>query len=918
MNARADRATAWRRLARALHRATLLAYPRAFRAEFADDLEHVFDARLTAARATRSRLGALPVAAFHLADAIASGLVARLNPPILQSPHPPIHTMSLLDSVRSDVRFAMRQFRHAPMFSLLTVATLALGIGATSAIFAVVNAVLLRPLPYVDPGRLVMVWSHNTRQHEPNNPVSPANFAAFRDGHVFADTQAMYSFLTSLQVRLDADPEFVQVATVTPGMFAMLGRQAEYGRPFREGDPDFVVVLSHQYWWRRFGGDPTVVGRAITIVGASAPVTVLGVMPDDFVFPYRSMLGPSGFSRATQPDIWLPLSPRVDTRLVDATGQPTRTIHYLAVVARLKPGATIETARADLETIATTRARDFPDTNSGWGITARPLHEQAVGAMKPALVTLLIGVGVVLLITCINVANVLLARATSRHRDLAIRSALGASGRRLIQQALVESTTLALAGGLAGLGLMWLGTRALIAVAPTNLPRLSEARPDLAVALFAIAVSVVTGLAVGVLPAAGAARSRAENALQESQRTTASPSRRRLRSGLIVTEVAMAMVLTIGAGLLLRSFIAVLDTDPGFVPDHLLTFQMSLPAGIPAPLPARVAFYDDLEARLRAIPGVTNVGGTTRLPLGSTNVTSQMDIDGRGLAPADMPEVEFRRASFDFFGTMGIPVVRGRGFTREDDLTAPPVAIVNTVLAARVFPNEDPLGQRVHLGPNPGARWITIVGVVGSIKHASLEEAPRPELYMPARQNPPNGPFVVLRTAVDPTTIAAAVRAVLKEAHVDPPASIRSMDEIRGDSVAERRFVLLLVALFGVLALTLASIGVYGVITLVAAERTTEVGIRLALGASPSDMLTLVLGQALGLAVTGVLVGGVAGLLLTRAMASQLFGVGSADPITYVTVAAVLLTTSLVAAFSPARRAMRTDPATTLRREGRT
>jgi predicted permease len=427
-------------------------------------------------------------------------------------------------------------------------------------------------------------------------------------------------------------------------------------------------------------------------------------------------------------------------------------------------------------------------------------------------------------------------------------------------------------------------------------------------------MSIGTGVAVGALPAVAASRSHAQDALRESQRTTASPARRRLRSGLIVAEVAMAMVLTIGAGLLLRSFIAVLGTDPGFAPDHLLTFQMSVPATVPLLVPARVAFYDDLEARLRAIPGVTNVGGTTRLPLGSTNVTSQLNVDGRGLTPAQMPEVEFRRASFDFFGTMGIPLVRGRDFTRDDNVTAPPVAIVNTALAGRVFPNEDPVGQRVQLGPNPNGAWITIVGVVGSIKHASLEEAPRPEVYIPARQNPPSGPFVVLRTAVDPATIASAVRATLKEAHVDPPASVRSMGEIRGDSVAERRFVLLLVALFGVLALTLAAMGVYGVITLVAAERTAEVGIRIALGATPSNVLALMLRQALTLAAGGVILGAGAGLLLTPAMASQLFGVGSADPVTYVTVAAALMATSAVAAVSPARRAMRTDPATTLRR----
>ena len=720
----------------------------------------------------------------------------------------------------------------------------------------------------------------------------------------------MYSFLTPSRLVIDREPETVQAATITPGMMELLGRGPMHGRTFRPDDAEPLMLLSHQYWQSRFGGDMGVIGRKVTAGSVPIPFTIAGIMPADFVFPYRSMLGPSGFSRALTADIWVPLTRQGETRLVDATGQPNRNIHFLSVVARLRPGATIDAARAELAAIAADRARSFPDSNSGWAVTVRPLHEQAVGRLRPVLLTLAAGVGIVLLITCINVANVLLARATGRQRDLAIRSALGASRRRLMQQMLVESLALGVAGGIGGLLLMFGVTQAVLALAPPNLPRLAEVSASAPVLLFAGAISVLTGLAVGLLPAISASRSRAGDSLRDSQRTTASSSRQRVRSALIVAEVAMAMALTVGAGLLLRSFVSLLGVDPGFQADRLLTFQMTVPPRVQGSGPGLVDFYDDLERRLTALPGVSAIGGTTRLPLGSTSVTTYIEVEGRDTPRAALPEVEFRRSVFDFFGTMRIPVVSGRPFTREDGAGAQAVVLVNSTLATRVFPGEDPVGRRIR---PTNSQWLTIVGVVGSIRHGSLEETPRPEIYINYRQGPPLSPFVALRTSTDPSTLAGAVRQVFRDVGADPPRDVRTMDDLRSASVGERRFVLVLVAAFGLLALALAGIGVFGVITLIAAERTTEVGIRLALGATPMAVLRLVLSHALTLTLAGVAIGTGIAILTVPLLGSQLFGVGRADPVTYLLVALLLIVVAVIASTIPARRAMRIDPATTLR-----
>lgn len=906
------------RLARLLHRGALIAYPPSFRREFGEELERIFDSRL------RDNAGAPPLRRTLLilyltCDAAFSGMAERgrvVAASWVWPRHTDLHSSNrsrgmTWESIRNDLRLALRQCRRSPLFAALTVASLALGIGANSAMFGVVNTVLLQPLPYKDPDALVMVWSDNVKAGAPSNPVSPADFEAFRAAPSFTAAEAMYSFLLNTPVRIDGEPEPALAAGVTPGMFPLLGRGPLIGTTFASG-PD-GIVLSYRFWQRRFGGDRAVLGRTMALAGSPEVLPILGVMPEDFTFPYGSMLGTSGVTRSVDVDFWLPLTRQRDARLVNAAGQPNRVVHYLGVVGRLDPGVSIGTIRAELDAIAQRRADEFPDTNAGWGVTTRPLHEQTVGALRPALLMLLGGVGVVLLITCINLTNVLLARAAGRGRDLAIRSALGASRRRLIQQMLTESLLLSIAGGIAGLGVMVFATRAIIALAPADLPRLGEVSPGIPVALFALILSILTGLIVGILPASSAAKSQAQDTLRDGTRATASPARRRVRSALIVAEVALAMTLTVSGGLLLRSFVSVLRVDAGFQSDRLLTLQTAVPERYAAP-DVRLAYYDQLEARLRALPGVLDVGGTTRLPLGSTQVTTMLEVEGRPTPRAEWTEVEMRRSVFDFFATMQIPVLRGRTFTRDDNASAPAVVVVNAVLASRVFGAADPVGKRVRFGPGEPP-WLTIVGVVGSIKHSNLEEAPRPELYINYRQGSgaPTSPFIVLRTTDDPSALAGSVRQALRDLGADPPVDVRTMDAIRSRSVAGRRFVLVLVGLFGVLSLALAALGVFGVISLIATERTTEVGIRLALGATPVQVMRLIVGYALQLALAGIMVGGIVALALAPVLEAQLFGVGSSDPVTFAGVAVMLTLTAAAAAMLPARRAMRVDPAHALR-----
>ena len=885
-----------------VYRLLLQAYPPAFRERFGDAMVQAFHDRYRRA-ASRGAIHAIAFFFRTLLDVFANAAAVRFT----RQERTPMNWQS----IGGDARYAARMFARNPVFTALAVVALALGIGANTAIFTIVNGVLLKPLPYAQPRELMMVWSTNAVEHREHDVVAPLDFLDYRKAGAFADMQATYSFIVGASLRTAAGTEQVVVTAVTPGTFEMLGRQPAIGRSFTQAEVQTAVVVSNRFWKSRLGADPNVLGQVLTI--QDQPRTIVGVMPADFVFPYRSMLGPSGFTRASDVEAWLPLEfVNADVRV---TGSATlaRNVRFLSVVGRLESGVTAAQANAEIAGIARQLAATYPDSNRAVGGTVVPLHDQAVGAVRPALVLLLGGVGFVLLMACVNLANLLLARSSARQREMAIRSALGAARRRLIVQTLVETVMLASLGGALAMAVVRSSMPALLALAPGDMPRLGEVKADLTVLGFAFALSIVTGLAIGMVPAFSASRPELQSALNSSGRgSTTGRRQRRIRNVLVTIEVGLAVVLTLGAGLLLRSFLSVLAVDPGFRPDNLLTLQIALPNHL-STAAQRQALYDTLFARLDALPGVTATGGTTRLPLGSTNVTTKIGIEGRDLPPGQWPEVEFRRAVHNYFAAMAIPVVRGRGFDDAHDGPATmPVVVINQTLARQQFPGEDPIGRRLRMSPTGG--WLTIVGVVGDIRHAGLETPPSPEMYIPGVQGPPSNPFIVLRTSGDPSSLAAAARAEVQMVDKTIAAyDIKTMTQIRSESVSQRRFVLLLVGAFGVLALIMAAVGVYGVMALIVTERAAEIGIRIALGAQPASVLRLVVGGGVTLASIGIAGGVLVALAMTPLLQTQLYGIGAMDPLTMAAVPVLLLAVAVIACWLPARRAMNIDPVNALR-----
>jgi predicted permease len=897
-------------VAGALLAIALLAYPRAFRARFGTEMRADF-------QIARGQ-SLWQVLVMHVANGLAERGAAMRRWPLWPNRRPHLYEprgrrAMFWENLRSDIGHALALAWRRPLVTGLAVLALALGIGANSAIFTVVNGVLLQPLPYGSASDLVMVWSSNVREQKPVNVVSPANFLDYRTGvEDLVDMEAFASFITSAQLQTDEGPEMVLTVNTGLRMFDVLQRQPILGRAFGPGDEN-TVVLSHGYWQRRFGGDPGIVGRTLTLDGT--PRTVLGVMPGDFVFPYATMLGPDGFTTRTGVDLWSAWIPERNP-FANRNGQIVRNVHYLAVVGRLRTGVSTRTLQTRLATVAAQLEQAYPASNSGWGAVVVPLHEQAVGPVRPALLLLLAGVGVVLLMSCVNVAGLALAQSVGRSRELAVRAALGAGRARLVRQLLTESVLLALAGAAVALLAVQWGVRALVALAPSTIPRLNEIHPDGTVLGVTLVVAIAAGIGIGLVPALAASRPDLRDALQDGGRGAAgaSPTARRLRSTLVIGEVALAVLLSTGAVLLLRSFTSLLAINPGFTPEGLLTMQVTLPDRVDTPA-ARLAYYDELFERLRAVPGVVAAGGTTRLPLGSTSVSTTVDVEGRPLPAAERPEVQFRRAVDDYFGAMETPLLQGRTFTREDGPASPPVAVINEAMAQRLFPGERAVGRRVRTGPNPSPdSWTTIIGVVGSVRHTGLEQVPAPEMYISHRQGPPVAPFLVVRASGDPAALVDTIRAEL--GRFDRALAIfdvTTMLDVRAASVAPRRFVLLLVSAFGLLALILAAVGVYGVMALVVGERTREMGVRLALGAEPRAVLRMVLGQATRLAATGSALGLIAASGLTPLLDSQLFGVRPYDPFTFGIVPLLLILVAAAAAYAPARRAMQTDPMQAIR-----
>jgi putative ABC transport system permease protein len=804
----------------------------------------------------------------------------------------------------ADIQYAIRNIGKKPFFYAIVILTLALGIGANAAIFTVVNAVLLRPLPFPQPDRLMMLWTYNPRQGFDKDVGTYPNFQDWKRASGSFDRMSGV-FGASMTLTGNGDPAQLTGLRVTPEFFETMGVSPAIGRPFTaaNGQPggERVVILAHGLWTRRFGADPSVVGRSILLNGVSHEV--LGVMP-------------ASFSPTEDAEYWVPLAPVGQfEELFRARGS-----YWLTIIGRLKPGITRQAAQSEMDAIAARLEKEYP-VNAGIGIRLVPMHEELVGDVKRPLLILLGAVSFVLLIACTNVANLLLTRAASRQRELAIRTALGAARSRLLRQLLTESLVLAVAGGIAGLGLAYWTIDVLRWLAPAALPRLSTVAIDGWVLAYAAFAAVLTSLLVGMVPALHASRRQSSADLKEGGRGGSDGTRgRRLRTALAVTELAIALVLLVGAGLLIRSFIALSNQNPGFA-KGVLTLRIQLPQA-KYPEPARITgFHEQLIERLATLPGVESAAAGTSLLLSRLPNSASINIAGRPPLPAGAKNspVPYDSVTPEFFSTLQIPLRRGRMFTLADGPQTQAVAIVNESFVRRFFPGEDPLGRRVTFGDTerPDTQWQTIVGVVADTKRGGFDREPWAEIYFPMRQAPERRVFAFIRTAGDPARLVSAARAAVWSIDRDQPiAAVRTVPELFAQQEANRRFTTLLLGLFATVAVVLAVVGIYGVIAYSTAQRTQEIGIRMALGADRGTVVRMVLAGGLRIAATGLALGVLGALALTQVLSSLLFGVSARDPLTFVLVPATLLLVSLAACWIPARRAMRVNPVIALRGEG--
>ncbi len=798
-----------------------------------------------------------------------------------------------------DIRYGVRSLLKHPGFTAIAVITLALGIGANTAIFSVVNAVLLRPLPFDDPERIVWLWDT-----QPQLPTAPASLPDFLD---WKEQNRSFEHLAAFQsgnMFLDAGDgtSDTRVGLVTPEMFSLFHVSPILGRTFTDEETlpgrNRVAVLSHSMWRNRFGSDPNVLGRTIQLSGAAH--TIIGVMPAGFSYPDRA-------------ELWRPL--RIDPAKLD------RGPHYLRVVGRLKPGVTLAQAQADMSAIAGRLAQQYPEKIAGHGVKLERLTDVIVGDIGLALFVLLGAVGFVLLIACANLANLMLARVGARQKEIAVRTALGASRLRIVRQLLTESILLAVSGGAAGLLLATWAVSWLVSLSPDTIPRVNEISVDPRVAGFTLLISVATGVLFGLAPALQVSRPDLTDALKESGRTTAGLRRNRLRGALVVSEVALSLVLLVGAGLMIRSFAKLNQVDPGFNPARVLTLGVTL---LPSKYPAdeQVAqLYSQILERAAAAPGVVSAGAISELPLSGGNTSDYFTIEGRpAIAKEAEPLTEYRVVTPRYFESMGIPLLSGRDFAGTDTRQSPNVVVINDAFARRHFAGENPLGHRIKLQGQERDPFL-IVGVVGNVRDIGLDEQPTPEAYVPFLQDPLSQTYqrsmrIVARTISDPRDVAGSLRSALTSIDKSLPVyEIKPMTKYLRDSLSRRRFSLVLLSVFGGVALTLAAVGVYGVISYGVTQRTHEMGIRMALGAQSRDVLKLVVRQAMMLALGGVGIGLLAALALTRLMKSLLFDVGATDPLTFAVIALLMTLIALLACLFPARRATKVDPLAALRYE---
>jgi putative ABC transport system permease protein len=806
-----------------------------------------------------------------------------------------------------DVRYATRTLSRQPGFTAVAVLTLALGIGANTAIFSVIDAALLRSLPYREPGRLVHLWETKRNRDFEQREASYPDFLDWRaqGGEVF---EGLAGYTPRAFTLADAGAATrSRGAAVTANFFDVLGVNAAAGRTFVEGEDGLeakrVAVVSHGLWQRRFGGERSTVGREVTLDGQA--YTVVGVLPADFNF---ALLGDT--------EVWTPLAltPAVATR---------RYQHWLKVVGRLRQGASLEGAQAHLATVASRVEQDDPGAHAGVGLRAVQLQEEFVGPVRPVLFVLLGAVGFVLLIACTNVANLLLARAAARQKEVAIRAALGASRWRVVRQLLTESVLLSVAGGAAGLMLALWGVDLLVAAIPaaqlSQMPYLQSLSLNRDVLLFACGLSLLTGVLFGLTPALSASRTDLQGALKEGGRSTVSRGSRRLRDLLVVAEVALALVLLVGAGLLMKSLVLMLQVDPGFDTRGLLTMRVALPPSRYSEDGKAARFYEEMLRRVSAVPGVRGAALTSNLPLAGDGGTGTPQVVGRSTPASELTEAHLRTVSANYFGVLGVPLAKGRAFAERDDAQAPPVLLVNQTFAERVFPGEDPLGRRVTF-KFTNEMQFEIVGVVGDEKVTSLDARTTPVIYFHSQQDSYfDSAALVLRTdAADPRALAPAVRNEVRALDPEVPVfAVQTLEQMVAGSRSAfmRRYPAYLTGVFACVALLLALVGIYGVVSYAVAQRTHEIAVRVALGARTRDVLRLVLGHGLLLALGGIALGAAGALALTRLISGLLFGVSAADPAVYGLVALLLAAVALVACLVPARRATKVDPMVALRYE---
>jgi predicted permease len=813
-------------------------------------------------------------------------------------------TFPSLETLWQDVRFGARMLRKNPSFTVVAVLTLALGIGANTALFSVVHAVLLEPLPFPRPAELVMVWE---RVHLPNyqderDTPAPGNFADWKSRNtVFSDMGAIRERSWSLTG--GGEPIRIEGEAVSAGFFEALQVRPLLGRVFtaeedRPGGPA-VAIISHSLWSQRFSSDPRIVGATIHL--NDEPCTVVGIMPPGFHFP--------------DPDdmLWIPMA-------MTPAQLSNHGSHYLRTIARLRPGVSQVQAQGQMDTIAQQLTAQHPDSNTGVGVNVVPLREQLVGDVRPALLVLLGAVALVLLVVCANVASLLLARAAARQREMAIRVALGAGRARLVRQLLTESLLLALLGCALGLLLARWGIRALEAISPPDLPRVGSFGLNVPVLLFSLAVSALAGLVFGLAPALTALRGDMRAPLAEGSRGTAGRSHARLRGALVVAELALGVVVLTGAGLLLRSFMFLQNIPLGFDSSRVLSFRVILPGSRYAKLDQSTAFYQRLLEKLQELPGVRSAAGISFLPLTFSGRIAAISIEGRAsVSSGQLPFADFRMVTPGYFRAMGIPLAEGNDFSWGDSPHVPAVVISET-LAHKFWPAENPIGKRLKLGESESQNpWLTVVGVVGNVHQQNRTSEPRPAIYLSAAQDVNVGDTVrdwVLRAGGDPLALAAAVREAVWSIDAALPVSrVQTMDRVLSATLAPQQFNLLLLGLFAALALILSSVGLYGVTAYFVGQRTREIGLRMALGASPGAILGLFLRQGGRLVAVGVAIGLAAALVLSRAMSGLLFGVRPTDPIALSGAAAVLALVALAACYLPARRATLIAPITALRSE---